>query len=370
MSEYVMPNGQSFDDPIPSDNNISEYELKRKIKRSYNWAGGVMLLQLVFALAVQFAIQIPYQVKLTMEYISEHGSITDIEAFNAWIMPFFEDGLYLIAVNTVVYLVANLLCFFIGRKVSKNLFPAKMFSKGKLSGKDCGLCIAAVVGLQGVSMLIQFAMMTITKTSAMNETMAAMASFSDDILKNVIMVFYFVVVAAVTEELLCRGVMMKFLSPVNKSFALIASALMFGLMHGNFAQIFNGALLGLVLGYAAMKSGSLKLSIACHMAANTNAMLLAAIEHFLPEQAGMIELIYAVVLAVLAVVSIITLLKRNGWVNNNDGYEEEEKLEIAPEKTKALTWKLLLKSWTFWVFTVVYLITAIMLLTPVTEMMQ
>ena len=28
MSEYVMPNGQSFNDPIPSDNNTSEYELK------------------------------------------------------------------------------------------------------------------------------------------------------------------------------------------------------------------------------------------------------------------------------------------------------------------------------------------------------
>ena len=337
MSEYVMPNGQSFDDPIPPVNNNTEYELKRKIKKSYNWAGGVMLLQFAIALAVQFAIQIPYEMILTMQYMSEHASEElDMQALMAWLMPHFQDGFYLILVNTIVYLVANLASFFIGKKVSKKLFPAKLFNKGKLKTADCALCVAAVVGLQGISILVQTAMMAITQTSAVNENMAAMMSFSDNVLKNVIMVIYFVFIAAITEELLCRGIMMKFLSPVSVNFALIASSVMFGLMHGNFAQIFNGALLGLVLGYAAMKSGSVKLSILCHIAANTNAMLLATIEYLLPEQAMTIELIYAVILAVTAIISIIALLKRNGWVNENDGYEGLEKLEITPEKKRSL----------------------------------
>ena len=368
MSEYVMPNGQSFNDPIPPVNNNSEYELKRKIKKSYNWAGGVMLLQFAFAVVVQLAVQIPYEAILTLQYMNEHSGELDMQAFMAWLTPHFQAGLYLILLNTVVYLVANLASFFIGKKVSNKLFPAKIFNKGKLNASDAGLCIAAVVGLQGISILIQSAMMAITQTSAVNETLASMMSFSDDIFKNIVMVIYFVFIAAITEELLCRGIMMKFLSPVSVNFALIASSVMFGLMHGNFAQIFNGALLGLVLGYAAMKSGSVRLPILCHMAANTNAMLMAGIEYFLPDQAMTIELIYAVILAVIAVVSIIALLKRNGWVNENDGYEGLEKLEIASEKTKEFTWKLLLKSPTFWIFTAMYIGTALIMLTPLANM--
>ena len=117
-----------------------------------------------------------------------------------------------------------------------------------------------------------------------------------------------------------------------------------------------------------MKSGSVRLPIICHMAANTNAMLLAAIEYLLPENAYTIELIYAVILAVIAVVSIIVLLKRNGWVNENDGYEGLEKLAVPSEKTKEFTWKLLPKSPTFWVFTAIYIGTAIIMLTPMANL--
>ena len=125
MSEYVMPNGMSFDDPVPSDNNNSEYELKRKVKRSYNWAGGLMLLQFAFALVVQLVIQTPYEMILTFQYMAEHGSEElDMQALMDWLMPHFQNGLYLILLNSIVYLVANLLCFFIGQKVSKRLFPA------------------------------------------------------------------------------------------------------------------------------------------------------------------------------------------------------------------------------------------------------
>lgn len=367
MSEYVMPNGQSFDNPVPPVNESGEYEIKRKIKKSYNWAGGVMLIQLAIAFAVQFAVSFVYSSVKMAEFMmgNPQASPEEIMEFTMSIQTPF----YLLVVNTLCYLIANLACFFIGKGISKTLFPVKLFSKNKLGVPDSLLCVAAILGLQGLSMIVQFIMMSITKVSGVNEATAQMMSFSDNIAHNVLMIVYFVIIAAVTEELLCRGVMMKMLSPVSKTFALVASSVLFGVMHGNFNQMFNGALLGLVLGYAAMKSGSLKLPIICHMAANTNAMILAVLEYKLGEGAGIIEVIYAAILIVVGIVSIIMLYKRNGLINEEeDGFPaaDGDKLEVEPEQKKQLTWKLLLKSPTFWIFLVIYIFTAIIMLTPIT----
>lgn len=363
MNEYVMPNGQSIDNPTPPENQISEREIKRRVKKSYNWAGGVMLIQLGIVLAVQYVISFVYSAVKMVGYIVENPQPTPeqiIEFTMSLQTPF-----YLLVVNTVCYLIANIASFLIGKRVSKKFFPTKFLGKGKLGVPDCLLCVTAILGLQGLSMIVQFIIMSITKMSGINETTATMMTFSDNVAQNILLVVYMVVIAAITEELLCRGVMMKFLSPVSKTFALIVSSLFFGIMHGNFNQMFNGALLGLVLGYAAMKSGSLKLPIICHMAANANAMLLGLLEYKLGEKAGIIELIYAAVLIVVGIVSVVILLKRNGFINEEkDGFPVAEKLEVfSPELKKKLTWKLLVQSPTCWIFTVIYIFTAIVMVT-------
>ncbi len=344
MSEYVLPNGQSFDNPIPPINSQGEHEIKRKISKSYNWAGGIMLIQFLIIQIISVASSFIYSFIFTFQFMAENPDASPEKMMEAVLASQF-DPMYLLVVNTIAYLIGNTLCFFIGKGVSKNLFPVKHFSKGKLPAADCGLCILAILGLQGLSMIIQVVVMSITQVSGVNEMTAEMMSFSENMFKNVLMIVYFVIIAPITEELLCRGIMMKMLSPVSKTFALVASAVLFGIMHGNFNQIFNGALLGLVLGYAAMKSGSLKLPIICHMAANANAMLLGALEYKMGEAAGTIEMIYAVVLLVAGIVSIIALIKRNGLINEEkDGFPTEEKLELTDEQKKKYTFKQLIKS--------------------------
>lgn len=67
------------------------------------------------------------------------------------------------------------------------------------------------------------------------------------------MLLYIGLLAPITEELLFRGLMLRTLEPYGKRFAIFASALFFGLFHGNPIQTPYAFLVGLVLGYTAME---------------------------------------------------------------------------------------------------------------------
>lgn len=63
------------------------------------------------------------------------------------------------------------------------------------------------------------------------------------------MFLYITIAAPVSEEILFRGLVMRSLQPYGKKLALIASALLFALFHGNPIQIPFAFVMGLLLGY-------------------------------------------------------------------------------------------------------------------------
>ena len=73
----------------------------------------------------------------------------------------------------------------------------------------------------------------------------------------------------------------------GKSFAIIFSSALFGIMHGNIHQILFAFVIGLVLGYTAMEY-SIKWSIALHMINNFvfGELLDGVLNLILPEQAA------------------------------------------------------------------------------------
>ena len=68
---------------------------------------------------------------------------------------------------------------------------------------------------------------------------------------NLSMFLYMGILAPVGEELLCRGLIQRTLMPFGKRLAIIGSAFLFGMLHGNIIQVPYAFLVGLVLGYVA-----------------------------------------------------------------------------------------------------------------------
>ena len=71
-------------------------------------------------------------------------------------------------------------------------------------------------------------------------------------------------IGPIAEEIVYRGFVMNILKPYGKHFAIVCSAIIFGIMHANIHQIFFAILVGLVLGYVAMEY-SLKWAVALHI---------------------------------------------------------------------------------------------------------
>lgn len=76
------------------------------------------------------------------------------------------------------------------------------------------------------------------------------------------------VIAPVSEELMFRKLLLDRLRPYGGRFAVIASALCFGLFHGNLNQLFYAVAIGLVLGYVALRTGRIWQNILLHAMIN------------------------------------------------------------------------------------------------------
>ena len=81
------------------------------------------------------------------------------------------------------------------------------------------------------------------------------------------------VLPAILEEVVVRGIIMQPLRRFGDKFAIVASALIFGIMHGNMVQIPYTVVAGLFMGYLAIATGSLWPSIILHFINNFYSVL-------------------------------------------------------------------------------------------------
>lgn len=76
------------------------------------------------------------------------------------------------------------------------------------------------------------------------------------------------VIAPAAEECMFRGLLLDRLRPYGDKFAVCASALCFGLFHGNLSQMFYACAIGLIFGYVALRTGTLWQTILLHAMVN------------------------------------------------------------------------------------------------------
>lgn len=132
-----------------------------------------------------------------------------------------------------------------------------------------------------------------------------------------------VIVPALGEEFACRGLALGVLKKFGEGFGITASAILFGLMHGNFEQMPFAFLVGLVLGFVTVKSGSLWTAVAIHAFNN----FISVLFDYLPSgiSQGMQSLMYIGFLCVsllLGLIGLLTVKKENNSI-----------FEFAPSNT-------------------------------------
>jgi len=163
-------------------------------------------------------------------------------------------------------------------------------------------------------------------------------------------VFTTAVVPALCEEFLFRGAIQSALIPYGRGFSVVASALLFGLMHQNVRQILYTTMAGLVLGYIYLRTRSIWYGVIVHFANNLMSVADTVIASNWEEQsAGMISGVIYLCIFVLGVVSVVCLLllderkRKNKFKNGSFGvilepHDGYMRYPVSEERTVRLFW--------------------------------
>ena len=174
-------------------------------------------------------------------------------------------------VNTLAYVAALLIPFwFLASAVG--LKQGTLFAPSKKSAGYQLACIGLCIGAASVGNIFAEVFSQITSIFGYVPYYQPVG-FGDGVVSNIIIVLTSTVLAGLLEEFAFRGALLRMLRPYGDGFALVVSALLFGICHPSAAQFFPAVITGLALGYVVISTGSILTSVIAHMAYNTIALL-------------------------------------------------------------------------------------------------
>ena len=179
------------------------------------------------------------------------------------------DGSYQNSVDIILVILGLVVPFyFIGKRMKNISGVSEPLSLGKPYDKTSfilavvsgiGFCTIASIVTSYLTIFISFFGLELSAPDV------AMPKGTTGIITSVIRV---VVIAAIAEELALRGYVMGNLRKYGDKFAIIISATVFAVIHGNLVQAPFAFIAGYAIGYLTVKTGSLWTGIAIHAANN------------------------------------------------------------------------------------------------------
>ena len=228
------------------ENDITDTE-KKRAKRVFSTVGTSLF---VFSAISYAIISITYLVLFL--FFREDLERLAADVYFTWAMNFVS--MYIIAFPA--------LCFVIRR-----IKPSAKRKKSRLGIDEFLLLFLSAEGVMMLGNLIginfnNLLSMLIGKEISNDVT----ALISNSPIWLVILVA--VIIGPIVEEIIFRKLLIDRLSVFGDLTAVIISAVLFGLFHGNFYQLFYAAGLGLILGYIYVKTGNLLYPTLMHMLIN------------------------------------------------------------------------------------------------------
>lgn len=145
---------------------------------------------------------------------------------------------------------------------------------------------------------------------------------TDGILDKILYVIGIAVVPGIFEELFARKAIIGYGRKYGNYFALIVSALIFGLLHMNLAQGIFAFFMGLVFGIIFLKTGDIRLTIILHIINNS----LVSISGLVSDNiivSKCIEITSIVIAVIGIILFIVTVIKNKGIKFEKEKFKEE-----------------------------------------------
>ena len=314
---------------------------RSKVYRRYNWMSVVLLFQF---LGVSVGV-----ILLEIVTLAVKTAVTgDNKPLTADYATFFN-GVACIIVNTLVALLVL--------KISKTGKLRESFAKPSFSAIEVVMTAFMVMGFSYFYSTIVTAFDSVFTSSAkaLGQSLGSGLD-SQNLVLQIGTMAYLCVLGPITEELLFRGCVLRAGSHISRKVGVIASALLFGLFHGNIAQFFNTFVMGLVLAYVTVKSRSIIPAIIAHICNNSSTIIVMYIKMAVGESNyALVDNVSRVVFITLGIISAVFILRKYKLIDDNADRipvnlpAAEEEIEQAKTPKNKLKFKTFFSTWAFWI---------------------
>ncbi len=266
-----------------------EQKEKRRIRRSANFCGGILLAMT----AVQYLINVLFGVLHGMGAVDLSKTDWGI-GFTAY--EILNMLLY------VLFLPAPAIGVAVLTRSRVHPFPSRAVKPWLL------LCLVPA----GMAMAILSNVVTNYFMMIMQGIGVPYPTFPDTLQPNTVSLWLNIlstaVLPALSEELIFRGYLQGALRPYGDTVAVVFSALVFGLFHGNILQFPFAFLLGLVFGWLTVQTGSIWPAVLVHFGNNLMSVLLNYFGKRYPEWETAIGDATFIAVAAVGIVAMAALL--------------------------------------------------------------
>ncbi|MGN0203915.1 MAG: lysostaphin resistance A-like protein [Coprococcus sp.] len=233
------------------------------------------------------------------DYIADDLTV-DVEGFTATMMEMLME--YAMLLQSIAALVA---IFFLAR-MYLNDYKKRRFVFDKRSVKTPYWILLIPAGV--FASLAGNMLMNVSDLAEMSESFQE----SEQLLFSgpfIIQIVGIGLIIPVCEELIYRGLIyMRMRQYLNVNLAIVASALIFGIVHGNIVQGIYAFMIGILFAYAYEKYGSLKAPVILHISANILSLALTVVA---PSFDSRSVLMGAGIVSVLLCLAVVFVIDRN-----------------------------------------------------------
>lgn len=286
---YYSP---SFVPPMPQNTE------KKDLRRTATFVGLMMLL---LTATMQFTYPVVALLLMSFGYLPQDALMQD------------ELGLgntQFLVIYGCVYTLAMGLPLLLAIPYHR-LFTKKYAYKPMSFGINFFAVLGAVGGCMGANIITSYILTILYEFGVpIPESPQMMEHTPISLLLNL---FIVAVLPALLEEAVFRGCVLRSLRPYGDGFALVVSAVLFGLMHGNIRQIPFATIVGLVLGWLYVSTNSIWMPMLIHFINNA---LSVCMEYFSDGYTDTrANVFYAAIvygLAIVGGVAVLIVMSRRG----------------------------------------------------------
>ena len=265
---------------------------RNAIRRFYNIGGFTALFQFIVSNVLALVLIVGIQAILKS---------MNPEAASGAISHYMEKGAIFVSINMLIFLSANVGFGFIGLKWAK-IKPSSLIKTRDYSLSDVFIhCMAGLFIWTAAAFLAKGIEDVFSQYGFTTDVMDS--DYGNTGLGIAVLTLYTCIIAPVTEEFFFRGALMKIFAKADQRFAIIASAVFFGLAHGNIPQFMLAFLIGIFMGHIDMKHNSILPSIIVHIFINTMVTVLSLLDGYDTVKAAV-----ALVVIIAAVAGLIFLI--------------------------------------------------------------